>query len=135
MRARGSGELVLFASTAGWIPAIGMGAYCASKFAVVAFAEILAEETRSDGIRVLCVCPPPVDTPLLADLCEGSPIGKGLERVKPTPAAAIIDAIDRTLPKRATFVFPKAKTLWRLRRFAPRLSWRLFYWATASRKS
>ena len=50
---------------AGWLPILYLGAYNASKFAVVAFSEVLYHENRSSGVRIACVCPPPVATPLL----------------------------------------------------------------------
>ncbi|MCU0670648.1 MAG: SDR family oxidoreductase, partial [Myxococcota bacterium] len=46
MLARRRGDLVLFASMAGWAPAPLFGAYNASKHAVVAFSDVLAHEIR-----------------------------------------------------------------------------------------
>lgn len=43
----------------------GFAAYCASKAAVIAFTECLAVEVKQQGIRVNCVSPGSVDTPLL----------------------------------------------------------------------
>ncbi|MDH5737670.1 MAG: SDR family oxidoreductase [Gammaproteobacteria bacterium] len=65
MLERNRGELINFASLAGWVPILYMAAYNASKFAVVAFTEILHHETRDTNVKVICVCPPPVKTPLL----------------------------------------------------------------------
>ena len=65
MLARGRGDLVNFASIAGWLPSMHFGAYNASKFAVVAFTEVLYHENRNRGVRFASVCPPPVATPLL----------------------------------------------------------------------
>jgi NAD(P)-dependent dehydrogenase (short-subunit alcohol dehydrogenase family) len=49
--------------------AIGsMAAYCASKFAVIALTQSLAEETRGSGVRVHAVCPGATDTPLHRDI-------------------------------------------------------------------
>lgn len=42
-----------------------MVAYCASKAAVIGLTEALAAEVQADGIRVNCVSPGSVDTPLL----------------------------------------------------------------------
>ena len=63
MLERGEGDFISFASMAGWLPTLYMGAYDASKFAVVAFSEILYHENRNRGVRFACVCPPPVRTP------------------------------------------------------------------------
>ena len=41
MLERGRGDLINFASMAGWVPLLHFGAYNASKFAVVAFSEVL----------------------------------------------------------------------------------------------
>ena len=66
MLARGRGALINFSSIAGWIPTIYLGAYNASKFANVAFTEVLYHENRGKGVHISCVCPSRVDTPLLA---------------------------------------------------------------------
>ena len=42
--------------------------YCASKFALEGFSESLRHEVRADGIRVVCVRPGAVDTPLYSFL-------------------------------------------------------------------
>ena len=56
MIARGRGDLVNFASVAGWLPTLHFGAYNASKFAVVAFTEVLharePQERRALRVRV-----------------------------------------------------------------------------------
>lgn len=129
MRARRSGEIVLFASIAGWMPTPVVPAYCASKFAVVGFAECLAEDVAGEGIRVLCVCPPGVDTAMLSTLMASGAIPeKATKLVKPLSPEAVIDAIEEALPSRRVFVFPGPGTtaMWRARRFAPGLLRRVF---------
>jgi NAD(P)-dependent dehydrogenase (short-subunit alcohol dehydrogenase family) len=59
------GHLVLIASLAGLVPNYGYAAYCASKYGVVGLAEVLRLECRPRGIRVSCVCPPEVQTPMV----------------------------------------------------------------------
>ncbi|MDJ0848287.1 MAG: SDR family oxidoreductase [Myxococcota bacterium] len=119
---RGRGDLVNFASLAGWLPSPHFGAYNASKFAVVAFTEVLAQENRGKGVRVACVCPPPVDTPLLAQAASRPKI---LDEVPPIPPAAVLDATERALEKGQLLVFPgpRTRTAWRLRRWLPSLLW------------
>lgn len=129
MRERGRGEIVNFASVAGWIPTPNMNAYGASKFAVIGYTEGLAEEARSEGVRVLCVCPPGVNTPLYDALMDGSSIGARIQKVvRPITPESVIDAIDKHLPGKSTFVFPGrgTKTMIRMRRFMPNLTNRLF---------
>ncbi len=53
--------------------------YCSSKAAIVMFTKTMALKYARDGVRINCVCPGPIDTPLLrqayghdeADLREG----------------------------------------------------------------
>lgn len=64
-RLAGGGHLVLVASLAGLVANYGYAAYCASKYGVVGLAEVLRLEGREHGIRVSCVCPPEVETPMV----------------------------------------------------------------------
>ncbi len=64
MRQRGSGRLVAVASVAAIRGLPGHGAYCASKAAVVAYAESLRGELRGSGVKVVTLVPGYVDTPL-----------------------------------------------------------------------
>jgi len=61
---RGSGDFISFSSMSGLIPGLLMGGYCATKGAVQMYTEILYHENRDSGVRFVCVCPPPVATPL-----------------------------------------------------------------------
>ena len=70
---RSRGDIVLLASMAGWVPSYRLGAYDASKFAVVAFGEVLAHELEGRGVRTVVVCPPPVDTPMLDAIRAADP--------------------------------------------------------------
>ena len=56
------GNIVFVASVAGLTGDPGFGAYCASKFGVVALTQVLARELGSRGIRVNAVCPGGVRT-------------------------------------------------------------------------
>jgi len=119
---RGRGDMIVFASIAGWLPNLHFGAYNASKFAVVAYTEVLHHETRGKGVRVVCVCPPPVDTPLL-DQAKSKP--KVLEQMPPIDPQHVLDAIEEGLEKGRLFIFPGrgTKLAWRMRRWMPRLTW------------
>lgn len=122
MLERGRGDLINFASMAGWIPLPHFGAYNASKFAVVAFTEVLAHENRGRGIRFACVCPPPVATPLL-EQAHSQP--RVLKVAKPIAPESVLDAIERDLDAEELMVFPTAqsKQMVRVRRFWPQLLW------------
>ncbi|MBI2212603.1 MAG: SDR family oxidoreductase [Acidobacteria bacterium] len=62
MIARGCGAIVNVASIVGIMGFAGMGAYCATKFALVGFSEALRSEVIARGIRVSLVCPGTTDT-------------------------------------------------------------------------
>jgi short-subunit dehydrogenase len=113
---------VNFASVAGWLPTLHFGAYNASKFAVVAFTEVLYHENRGKGVRFACVCPPPVATPLL-DQAKSNP--KVLQEVPPIPPEKVLDAIERDLDRGRLMVYPDttARAAVFMRRHFPRLAW------------
>jgi NAD(P)-dependent dehydrogenase (short-subunit alcohol dehydrogenase family) len=122
---RGRGSLINFCSIAGWVPNMHFGAYCASKFAGVAFTEVLYHENRGRGVHIACVCPSQVDTPL-REQARSKP--KIMETgPKPMKPEVVLDAIDRAVEKNRFWVFPGLHTAIgvRLRRFLPALLWRI----------
>jgi NAD(P)-dependent dehydrogenase (short-subunit alcohol dehydrogenase family) len=121
---RRRGDVIAFASLAGWLPTPHLGAYAASKHAVVAFMEVLAHENRGSGVRFACVCPPVVETPMVEGIRARDDIALGgQEGIHPS---VVLDAIERSLDAGELFVLPGkgTKTVWRTRRFAPALVWR-----------
>ena len=64
MRKRRSGCIINVTSVAGRVAFFGCSAYAASKFALEAFTESLAQETKSHGIKVALVEPGIIDTPM-----------------------------------------------------------------------
>ena len=64
MIAAGSGTIVNIASTAGIRGGHTRAAYCAAKAGVVNFSRSLAIDHGGDGVRVCCVCPGLIDTPM-----------------------------------------------------------------------
>lgn len=64
MTERGYGHIVNIGSIDGIIPIPGQSAYCASKFAVTGFTEVLYYDLKSNGVGVTLVCPGYVRTPL-----------------------------------------------------------------------
>lgn len=69
---RGSGAIVSIASDAGRVGTPGEVLYSGTKAAVVASSKALARELAKFRIRVNCVSPGPVETPLLSRLYEGA---------------------------------------------------------------
>ena len=62
LRKRGGGWIINISSLAGKNTFVRGGAYCASKFGLNAFSEVLMEELRQDNIRVSYVMPGSVAT-------------------------------------------------------------------------
>ncbi len=125
MLERNEGELVNFASLAGWVPILYMAAYNASKFAVVAFTEVLHHEHRDSNVKIICVCPPPVKTPLL-DQARDTVWPKLFDQGEHIAPQDVLDAIDATIARDELFVFPGKGTpmVQRIRRWLPGMLWK-----------
>lgn len=121
---RGRGEFVSYASMAGHWPILYMGAYNAAKHAVAAYTEVLYHETRGSGVRIVCVCPPIVATPLL-DQARSTVWPKIFDLFPPIPPECVLDRIERDLRGKRLWVFPGPLTAlsWRLRRWLPNTLW------------
>jgi NAD(P)-dependent dehydrogenase (short-subunit alcohol dehydrogenase family) len=87
MRAAGGGAIVNMASIAGIVGAPGMAAYSTSKGALITMTRTLALEQAEHGIRVNCICPGSIDTPMLRTSFErtGDPEAARLRNVRRHP--------------------------------------------------
>jgi NAD(P)-dependent dehydrogenase (short-subunit alcohol dehydrogenase family) len=87
MIASGSGAIVFVSSVSGTAGRAGDSAYYASKAGVAMLSRALAAEQGPKGIRINCVCPGAVATPLTADLRtpEGEVFIAGLMAQHPSP--------------------------------------------------
>ena len=65
------GSIVVTSSLFGLRGGAGNGAYSASKFGLIGLAQSLAAETAHAGVRVNCVCPGQIATPMLDEVVEG----------------------------------------------------------------
>jgi NAD(P)-dependent dehydrogenase (short-subunit alcohol dehydrogenase family) len=130
MREAGSGHVVNIASVAGLVPTASMGAYCVTKYGVVAFTESLKIELAGSGIGVTLVCPYFFRTGLAQH-------ARGDARLK-AAAQWLMDVggwspermarhVLRAVAKRRFYVLPQveAKAFWLMRRLSPRL----YLWA------
>ena len=89
MTARGHGYLVSTASAAGLLTQLSGLGYSITKHAAVALAEWLSITYADAGIKVSCVCPQAVNTPLLAVALEEDPVGSA-----PMMADAVLEPED-----------------------------------------
>jgi meso-butanediol dehydrogenase / (S,S)-butanediol dehydrogenase / diacetyl reductase len=87
MRRGGGGAIVNVASELGLVGSPRSAMYSATKGAIVQLTRALAVDHAADHIRVNCVCPGPVDTPLLR---------RGIERAA-DPEAKLLSEIGSTL--------------------------------------
>jgi NAD(P)-dependent dehydrogenase (short-subunit alcohol dehydrogenase family) len=130
MLARRSGDLIVYGSIAGQVPAPHFGAYGATKAAVNLFMEVLAYENRGSGVRILLVCPPMTDTPLLEQARASSDprsLRRGIEDRRVADPEVVVQEAEDALERGRWVVYPtrEAKFVVGLRRFAPKLLWRL----------
>jgi NAD(P)-dependent dehydrogenase (short-subunit alcohol dehydrogenase family) len=117
------GTIVNMASLGGLIGSFGNTAYGAGKFAVVGLSEALRAEFLRFGIRVMVICPPPVDTPMWHRSNERRPpengvvnAGSGLLR-----PGEVVDAMLSGLRRGKFLVVPgrKARFAYHLNRLLP----------------
>ena len=100
MRERGEGYLLNTASAAGLLTNLGLLPYSVTKHAAVGVAEWLAITYGDDGIRVSCLCPQLVDTPLAAAIKSEPAVERAMaaagEMLSPAEVGAIVvEAIGR----------------------------------------
>lgn len=66
----GKGHICFVSSLGGLVTTYGYSAYSASKFAVIGMAGALRQELHQAGVKVSVLCPPEVDTPMVANESE-----------------------------------------------------------------
>lgn len=95
MLAAGTGHIVFVASMAGLLSAYGYTAYCASKFALVGMGGALRQELAGSGVNVSVVCPPEVDTPMVAN--DADSILPQTRLLKDTTGTLQVDVVTRRI--------------------------------------
>lgn len=124
MRRQGCGVILNIASSAGFAAAPRMGAYNASKAAVIALTETLACELSGSGVQVSVAMPGFFRTGLLetmrAPAAESAMAQRLMERSPHDAADAARAILAATARGRLYIVWPREYVwLWRIKRFAP----------------
>jgi short-subunit dehydrogenase len=120
----GRGLIVNVASAASFMSAAGMGAYNASKAAVVALSETLHQELAGDGVQVAVAMPGFFRTRLMEHARAPAEVRAFAERLmdRSSMAADAVaqDILARAAAGEAYLVLPREyRWLWRFKRFAP----------------
>lgn len=121
---RGSGDFISFSSMSGIIPGLLMGGYCATKAAVSMYTEILYHENLNSGVRFVCVCPPPVATPLWKQ-AKDTVVPKVTQVDVVLTPEEVINHVEASLEKGEFLSFPGKGTKigYRVRNWIPSRIW------------
>ncbi|AXE24077.1 short-chain dehydrogenase [Streptomyces globosus] len=107
MVGRGSGGVIVVASTLGYVPTPYLAAYAASKAFLLSFAEALAVELRGTGVRAMALCPGPTVT----EFSDVAGLGDAVERTPGhTTAAEVVGSALRAWDAGRTVVVPGTVT-------------------------
>jgi short-subunit dehydrogenase len=122
---RGSGDFVSFASMSGIIPGLYMGAYCATKAAVAMYTEVLYHENLKSGVRFVCVCPPPVATPLWQQ-AHATVMPRLVAEAESIQPQEVLDDIEQCLESGKYYSLPGKQTRlgYMMRRLFPGAVWK-----------
>ncbi|MEX0789902.1 MAG: SDR family NAD(P)-dependent oxidoreductase, partial [Actinomycetota bacterium] len=91
---RGSGYLLVTASAAGLLSNIGAAQYTVTKHAAVAFAEWISITYGDRGVKVSCLCPQGVRTPMLEQSGKVGELLAGSALSTEEVAAAVVEGLD-----------------------------------------
>jgi NAD(P)-dependent dehydrogenase (short-subunit alcohol dehydrogenase family) len=82
LRRAGGGTMVLTASTSAVVGSPRWAAYCATKGGMLMLCRAMAIDHAAEGIRINCVCPGSIETPLLEQefRTRGVPIDEAIEQ-------------------------------------------------------
>ncbi len=120
MLARRYGKIMNVASTAGFQPGPMMAVYYATKAYVISFSEAIANELKSSGVTVTCLCPGATDTEFQKR--AGMENTVLVKKLKPMDAETVARAGYEGLMSGKTLVIPgvRNRVLAESVRFAPR---------------
>lgn len=136
-----SGHIVNIASMASVTPQPSLSAYAASKYAVEGLCEVLAMELEASDIKVTCVHPGVINTPIVQNVNQMRVPKEQFEKIRDhyiqdgiTPdvvANAILDGVQKE--KTNIFVGPMTGQIAFLRRLLPRTWFRSIVKSAAKR--
>jgi NAD(P)-dependent dehydrogenase (short-subunit alcohol dehydrogenase family) len=111
---RGEGYLLSTASAAGILTQVGAQVYSVTKHAAVAVAEWLSITYGDRGIKVSCVCPLGVRTPMLEAALEDSVGGAALLRDELLEPSDVAEAVLAGIREERLLIFPhpQVATYW-----------------------
>ena len=110
MLARGEGYLVQTASAAGLLSQVNAAPYSVTKHAAVGFAEWLSIAYGERGIRVSCLCPQGVLTPMLMGQ-DGMQRAHSFLGAGAVSAEAVADAVVQAMREERFLVLPHPEVL------------------------
>jgi NAD(P)-dependent dehydrogenase (short-subunit alcohol dehydrogenase family) len=106
MLERGEGYLLSTASAAGILTQVGAMVYSVTKHAAVAVAEWLAITYGDAGIKVSCVCPLGVRTPMLDEALEDTVGGAALLQDELLEPSEVAEAVLAGIREERFLIFP-----------------------------
>ena len=129
MLPRDKGDIIVFGSIAGVVHNVKFGAYGSTKAATNFYMNVLMEENTNSGLRLLLVCPPAVDTPLINQaIDEGPKTLRKWQNSKKNIATAesVIDELEEAIEKGKKVVYTGVAKYYNfVYRFFPNLSRRI----------
>ena len=106
MLERGDGYLVSTASAAGVLTQVSAAIYSVTKHAAVAFAEWMAIMYADSGVKVSCVCPLGVRTPMLEEALGENVGGAALMQDELIEPADVAEAVVAGIRDERFLIFP-----------------------------
>lgn len=108
MLERNSGDVMIYGSTAGIMPAEKFGGYGTSKAANNFYTKVLMEENKSSKVRFLLICPPAVDTPLISQATEGPAFlrNEKMKRFIMVSPEMVVDDAEKCIEKGKKICYP-----------------------------
>jgi NAD(P)-dependent dehydrogenase (short-subunit alcohol dehydrogenase family) len=133
MKPQGSGHIINTASAAGVLAAGEMGAYNATKAAVVAMSETLHKELGSKGISVSVICPTVVKTNINESKVGGSATADAILGQVESSSFTADDAAEvilKGMEKRRLYIFTRydGYLMWLFKRVMPQFCSSLIGW-------